>query len=33
MSERDDRLLVDDMLHAAEKIMTYTSGMSYDMFI
>lgn len=33
MSKRDTLLLLDDMLHAAKKIMRYTKSLDYDEFI
>lgn len=32
MSKRDDFLLLDDMLEAADKITTYTDGLTFDEF-
>ena len=32
MSNREIQLLLEDMLEAAEKILSYTSGMSFDDF-
>lgn len=33
MSERGVRLLIEDILEAANNILIYTSGMSYEQFI
>lgn len=33
MSKRNDSLLLQDMLEAAEKIKRYTSGLDFDSFI
>lgn len=33
MSSRDNRLLLEDMLDAANKIMAYTKGYTYDEFL
>ena len=33
MSRRTDTELVDDILGAAQRVMTYVSGMSYDTFV
>ena len=33
MSEREIKLLLEDMLEAAQKILSYTAGMSFDNFI
>ena len=33
MSRRTDTELVDDILDAAQRVMTYVSGMSYDTFV
>ena len=32
MSDRDARLLVDDIVHAADKILHYTAGMDLNQF-
>lgn len=32
MSERSDDLLVEDILDAAEKILRYTKGLTFDQF-
>ena len=32
MSNRDDSLLIADMLESAEKIISYTQGLSFDEF-
>lgn len=33
MSKRDNFLLIDDMLDAGQKILRYTSGLTYQHFI
>lgn len=33
MSKRDNQLLVEDMLEAAKKIRSYTSGFTFETFI
>lgn len=33
MSKRDNRLLLQDMLESASKIITYTDGMDFDAFL
>jgi uncharacterized protein with HEPN domain len=33
MSSRDDKLLVEDILEAANKILKYTEGMNFDTFL
>jgi uncharacterized protein with HEPN domain len=33
MSKRDNRLLLDDMLESASKIIKYTKGMDFDSFL
>ncbi len=33
MSERDQKLLLEDMLESAVKIRRYTAGLTYDTFI
>ncbi len=33
MSRREIQLLLEDILEAAQKILSYTSGMSFDEFI
>ncbi len=33
MSERNDSLLLEDMLEAAERILQYTNGMDYESFL
>jgi len=33
MSERKPKLLLEDILESAEKILTYTDGLTYDDFI
>ncbi len=32
MSKRDPNLLIEDIIESAEKILTYTSGLSFDQF-
>jgi len=32
MSNRDPNLLIDDIIESAEKILTYTAGLSFDQF-
>lgn len=33
MSERNSKLLLEDILESAEKIITYTTGLTYEEFI
>jgi len=33
MSKRDTKLLLQDILEAAEKILSYTTGMGFDDFV
>ena len=33
MSKRDPNLLIDDIIESAEKIQSYTSGLSFEQFI
>ena len=33
MSKRDPNLLIDDIIEGAEKIQSYTSGLSFEQFI